>query len=419
MTIHEEIVCGSLMLAPRVINEVLDLIQSSDFHEPRLEDTFDAILAVHVAGKPVDAISVGDEMRAAGTLKSAGGLAALHAMVSKVAVPASAAYYAAKVRDASLIRQVAATGARLTQLSETDGADADDALDVVNAARTELDTLVTVDHREVPNSVAVFQAIAALDDPPGMATPWKPLTELISGWKPGCLYIAGARPGKGKSILLVQAALDMARRGKTAIIFSLEMTKNELYHRMLASIAEVPMEDIQGRHLSSAHRERLNVAARQISRLPLVVSDLSNVSVAQAQARVRAVQRDADVGLVCFDYLGLMRPAKGSERDRRVAVDGISRGLKVLAKDLDVPVLAAAQLNRESEGRVEGRPKLSDLREAGGQEQDADVVLLLHRTDALPEEMQVIVAKNRHGRQSMFKLAFQGRFARFVEMGPL
>lgn len=417
MTDHEEIVIGSMLLMPTIIDEVCDQIHGGDFHDPRLETVFDAITTLQADGKPIDAVSVSDLLKANGELSRIGGASRLHEMVSRVPVATSAGYYAAKVRDASILRQVGVVGAKLTQLAEEAAADTDQAVDTVNAARTELDSLIIDDTREIPHSIAVMQSIDALNEPPGDPTPWRQLTNTIAGWKPGNLVLAAARPGNGKSILLTQAALDMARRGKTAMIFNLEMTKTELYHRMLASVAEVDMGKIQQRTINAAERAQLVDAARYMSRLPLVVSDDSDISVAQIRARIRAARRKSEVGIVCVDYLGLVRPPKSAGSDRRVQVDAVSRGLKVLAKDMRLPVLAAVQLNRGVEARASGEPLLSDLRESGGQEQDADVVMLLHRTDATPEDVTVIVPKNRHGIKTRFDLVFRGRYSRFDEPG--
>lgn len=408
-------VVGSMLLSPNVIDEVSDLIQGSDFHDPRLETIFDAILATRAAGHPVDALSVADTLTASKDLERVGGHAGLHALVGKVASPRSATYHAGRVREASILRNVAVVGVRLQALGEDPANGADSAVEVVNRARTELDRLVIDDRREVPHSVAVFQAIDALDEPAGTPTPWAPLTASIAGWKAGNLYIAAARPGKGKTVIVGQCALDVARRGLTAVVFSLEMTKVELYHRMLASVAEVDMGRIQSRTVNAQDRAKLTDAARHIASLPLVVSDRADMTVAQMSARVRAVRRDHPVGLVCVDYLGLARPSKSAGTDRRVQVDAIARDLKMLAKDLEVPVLAAAQLNRAVESRSTGMPVLSDLRESGGQEAAADVVMLLHRSDDEPGELVVSVAKNRHGPQSRFSLDFLGRFSRVDE----
>lgn len=416
MNNHEEIVLGSMLLDPRIINEVLDIITGPDFHEPRHETVFDAIIATEAAGNPVSTVSVGDELQASGSLARIGGLAYLHSLIGAVVIASNAAYYATKIRDASIVRQVGAVAVRLNQLSE--GADTDAALDVVNEARAQLDRLIITDQGDVPNSVAVFQAIDAMDDPPGLPTPWTPLTDYLAGWEKGLFYIAGARPAKGKTVFVVQAALNVAFQGKTAVIFSLEMKKTEIYHRMLCSLSEVPADRIRHRRLTADDRERLNDAARKIARLPLVVHDQSSMSIAQIRAKVVDAQRDGEVGLVVVDYLSLIRPPKGGF-DRRVQVDDIARGLKGIAKDLNVPLLSAAQLNRAVESRASGEPGLADLRESGQIEQEADAVMLLHRTPENEEELHVIVVKNRQGVLGRFALVFQGRFGRLVEMGQL
>lgn len=247
----------------------------------------------------------------------------------------------------------------------------------------------------------------------------------MSGLKPGGLYIVGARPAVGKSTVAASFWLDCARRaGLTALLFSLEMTRTELYHRLLASVGEVDMGRLQHRTLRTDDYDRVSKAAAHIAGLPLVVDDRPDLSVAQIRARVRAVRRRRQVGVVIVDYLGLLRPPRDAPRnDRRVQVDMLSRGLKMLAKDLGVPVVVLAQLNRGPEGRASKAPVLSDLRESGAIEQDADVVMLLHRDpddESMGTDLHVIVGKNRHGPQGRVTLNFRGQWSRIDDLseGP-
>ena len=408
---HEATVVGTMLMHPRCVDDVAGLVQGCEFRDPRLETVFDMVCRLHMSGSPVSPVSVGDALAADKQLTRIGGIARLSELASLAAIPEAVAYHARRVHDAAIVRGVAVVGARLTQLAEDASPDADVALEVVNAARGELDGLVIDDRSEVPHSVAVMQSLDVLDEGPGTPTAWPSLTKLITGWRAGCMYLIGSRPATGKSVVVVQAALDVARRGQTAVIFSLEMSKVELYHRMLSGAAGVDMESIQKRTVTPHDRERLKAAARDISRLPLVVDDTAQTTVPQMMARVRAEQRRRPVGIVVVDYLGLA----GAERnhDRRVQVDQISRGLKVLAKELGVPVLAASQLNRGVEHRAAGEPILADLRESGGLEQDADAVVLLHRprdsnTGEMIDDLSMIVAKNRHGRTGRVEFVFDG-----------
>lgn len=406
MSEHEAVVLGSMMLAPTVIDDVAEVISGADFWQPQHEAIFDAIIHLAHEGKPADVLAVSAHLGR--------DAAYLHELVGSVSVAASAPYYAEKIRDASLLRAVTRTGDRLRELGSTTADSSDAVLDVVNAARAELDALITDDATDTTNEQAVYDAIESLEAPLGTKTPWRELDNLISGWAPGMLYIAGARPGVGKTVFGIGAALDASRRGLTSVMFSLEMPKNELYLRMLSAVGSVDGQRMMHRSLRGDDDSRMAKAAAHIANLPLVVDDRSSVSLAQIRAKIRGVQRTRPVGLVVVDYLGLVKPPPDAPRhDRRVQVDAIAQGLKNLSRDLKVPVLALAQLNRGIEGRADKVPSMSDLRESGGIEAAADVVMLMHRVVTEdPQDLHVVVGKNRHGPQSQFHLTFRGEYSR-------
>lgn len=414
---HERHVVGAIMLDANIVDDVTDVIDAGDFYDSRLARIFNAEVDLHERGAPIDAVSVADELTRSGDLEKVGGRATVHELVAGVPLSGAAGWHAQRIRDASTVRRVWRAGARLQELAGGGASTEDEALAAVDQARSELDAVSTRSVVDVPNSQAVWDAIKALDDPPGDPTPWHPVTTAIAGWKPGALYVFGARPAVGKSVAAVMAAVGMAAQGKSAALFSLEMSKNEVYHRMLVADGGVDMGRLQARRLSADELERLNGAAARIAGLPLVVSDVPGLSVAQIRARVRAEQRRGPVGLVVVDHLGLLRAPSGAARqDRRVQVDAIARSLKELAMELRVPVLALAQLNRASTARSDGMPMLSDLRESGEIEQSADVVFLMHRDLSDPElstVLHVMAAKNRHGPLAKFEFNFRGHLSRF------
>lgn len=409
----ERAVIGAILTSRAALDEASDILTPGDFYRPAHETIFSSALSLAANGEPVDVITVSDDLNKRNMLGKTGGSTHLHQLVAGVVTAANVAHHAHIVRESSTARR--ARGVLTNAVGQVD--QGQDILDVLNSVRVYLDALATDESADVPNSRAVYEAIDALDEPPGDPTPWPSLTDVIAGWKPGVLYVCGARPGVGKSIIGVGVALDMARRGKTGALFSLEMSRTELYHRMLCSVGNVLMDHVQHRKVTVDDRLKLAQAAEHIAGLPLMVDDRSALTVAQIRARVKAAQRERPVGVVVVDYLQLVKPADG-RADRRVQVDQISRDLKVMAKDLAVPVLALTQLNRGPEMRMDKTPHMSDLRESGGQEQDADVVLLLHRDWSTPEtqaDLKVIAGKNRHGPQSAFTLAFLGHFSRADE----
>lgn len=404
----ERLVLGSVLLSELALDDVAVLLSPQDFWAPAHERIFTSMLRVRSMGHPLDTITVADDLGA--DLARVGGLPYLHELAGCVAVASSAGHYADVVRRASMHRRVIATGNRLAALPATD-----DPLDMVNDARRELDDLVTGDS-DTTHTDDLYAALESLeDDTPFTPTPWSDLSEAIGGWRPGCLYYLGARPGVGKSALGVQAAIDVARRGKHAHIASLEMSKTEIYHRMLSSVGQVDQDRIQKRRLQDGDWKSVARAAKHIEALPLSVDDRGSQRVVDIRAKARALARTTDLGLIVVDYLQLMKSGQRVE-NRQQEVSDFSRSLKLLAKELHVPVLALSQLNRGSEHRLDKRPGLIDLRESGSLEQDGDVVLLLHRDPEAPLEVEVLVAKNRHGQADrVVTLGWEGRYSRAVD----
>ena len=413
----ERATLGAMLLAPRVIDDVAETITGPAYVQPRHELIHDAILALHLSGDPVDPITVADELQRRGQLDRAGGHAYLHQLVTDVATPGSAPYYARLVDQAHMLRRVEQIGVRVTELGRTH---TDNPIEHVNAARDELDSIVIDDRTDIPNEQAVYDAIDDLETSPGLATPWRDLTDTLAGWKPGALYIIGARPSIGKSVIGNGIVLDAARRHVTGMLFTLEMGRSEVYHRLFANVGDVDNKRIQHRTLTDHDYAKIADASAHLAALPLHIDDRSALTVAQIRAAIKAEQRKRDVGVVVIDYLQLLTPPPSAgKEDRRVQVDSISRNLKALAKDCHVPVVALTQLNRKSEDRHDKTPTMADLREAGGQEQDADVVMLLHRDlRDDPDRMQLIVAKNRHGALRRIMLRFRGMFSRAEDVLP-
>lgn len=413
----ERQVLGSMMLDALAVDDASRVLSGADFASPRHETIHDAVAHLAMSGKPHDPVAVADLLSSTGELSRVGGHAYLTELVTRVVSAAQCSYYAGIVREASLKRVVRNAGVRLQQLSETDGA----ALDAVSDARAALDSVSMRGQVDVSNADAVDEAIAALDAEPGLPTPWKSLTRTISGWYSTELYVVAARPGIGKSVVGVSAVMDCARRGHTAMLFSLEMSRVELYHRMLSAVSGVDGTRIRHRTLRDRDRADLARAAEHIKGLPLVVHAQTGLTVAQLRTLIRRQQLQGDVGLVVVDYLAKLRPSRDVTRqDRRVQVDSLVWGLKETAIQLDVPVLALAQLNRAIEARTDKRPQLSDLREAGGIEADADVVILMNRardeTEGDPSELGLIVRKNRHGPSDVeVPLIFVGHKSRIVD----
>lgn len=408
---HERIVLGSLMLDGSLVDETAAILTGREFADPRHERIYGAIRSLADKNSPTDAVAVADSLGS--DLKRMGGHTYLHECVTAVSVASSCAYYAERVREAHYLRTVKAAGVTLANLGDLSDASP---LEVVNAAREQLDALV-VDDAETSLEQDVFAAIESLDEPLGPPTPWRDLNRAIGGWSKGMLHVIGARPGVGKTVLGVGIALDMARRDEHALFVSLEMPKRELLLRMCSSVGSIDGGKILHRKLADADWKAMSAASSHIARLPLDITDRSGMSLAQIRAKARGIQRRTRLGIIVVDYLGIIAPPPNAPRnDRRVQVDFISQGLKDLARDLDVPVVALAQLNRGIEGRAAKIPTLADLRESGGIEAAADFVLLAHR-DRIesPRNLRIAVEKNRHGGECVFELTFEGEFSRAVD----
>lgn len=407
---HEQQVIGAILTSRTAIEDVTAILTGGDFADPRHELIFDAATHLDQDSKPVDALSVHDNLTAKGVRSD---LPYLNELILGLVTASNAGYHAQQVKAAAIRSTVRQVGEQIANLPVTD-----DPLEAVNAARARLDGVVEEAPSGATNEEAVYEAIASLDEPLGIATPWAGLTRIIPGWAPGMLYIAGARPGVGKTAFGIEALTDAARRTDgAALMVSLEMPKSELYLRMLSNAGNVDGQRIQHRKTTRMDDEKLSKAAGYVARLPLVVDDRSALSLAQIRPLIRSEQRKRHVSLVVVDYLGLVKPpADAPKHDRRVQVDAIAQGLKNLARDLHVPILALAQLNRGIEGRAEKTPTLADLRESGGIEAAADCVLLMHRTQDDPENLQVVIAKNRHGPQGYIELRFRGEFSRIEDI---
>lgn len=416
ITEAERQVLGAILTSPAALDDVAGVLTAHDFADARHGTIYDTALTLAAASKPHDVPAVADAL---GTDRDRiGGIEALFNLTGRLITAANVEHHASIVREASIRRQVRAIANELA--AHADHQDGTPALDLLNTARTRLDTLATQDVDDIPNHLAVWQAIEALDAPRGLPTPWTDLTRALGGWRPEALYIIGARTSVGKSVVALNALLDVARRGQRALLFSLEMSRDEVYHRLLSNIAGIDGMRIQRNELTPENRADLASAARSLEPLPLVIDDRANLSVAQIRARIKTEQRKGQVGIVIVDYLGKVKPPSGTPKnDRRVQVDAIAWAHKEMARELHVPVVAMSQLNRGIEHRAEKMPMLSDLRESGGQEQDADVVILLHRAltedHGDPSELHMWVAKNRHGIQPRLSLNFIGHHSRITE----
>jgi replicative DNA helicase len=425
----EQSVLGGMLLSKDAIADVAEVIRGADFYRPAHEMVYEAIVDLYARGEPADAVTVAAELSKRGELGRVGGAPYLHTLISSVPTAANAAYYARIVRERSVLRRLVDAGTRIAQLGyATDGGDVDE---LVNAAQAEVyavtERRASEDYlplRDVINATMeeIDAASSRGEGLVGVPTGFADLDRLTNGLHPGQMVIVAARPAIGKSTL----GLDICRAAAikhqhTAVIFSLEMSRTEITMRLLSAESGVLLQNMRKGMMRDEDWTRLASTMGKVSAAPLFIDDSPNMSLMEIRAKCRRLKQRHDLRLVVVDYLQLMSSGKRVE-SRQQEVSEFSRALKLLAKELEVPVIAISQLNRGPEQRTDKKPQMSDLRESGSLEQDADMVILLHREDAYEKESprageaDLIVAKHRNGPTDTVTVAFQGHYARFVDM---
>ena len=410
----ERQVLGALLAAPQHIDEVSGIVRPEDFDRPGHEAIYRAILLLWSRSDPVDAKLVGDQLRISGDLARVGGLPYLAEVVSHLLTAANASYYAEIIARCSAQRALLRAGQRISQLAGAD--DVDDVGEVQARARAELDAAITVRDRDRVEWAhdGIVELIDSLSEPPNVAsTPWGDLDRFIGGSAPGRLYVIGARPAVGKTVMGVQWAAYHAERHQRAVIyFSFEMSRREIGTRLLAHRAKVDYGSLVQHRLNEAEWNKIAAVQGVLADMPLSIIDRPNMRIDDIRRIVRGTSRERPLGLIVVDYLQLMTH-QDPRLPRHQQVAEFSRSLKLLARELEIPVVACSQLNRSSEYRKDRMPGLSDLRESGAVEQDSDVVILLHRNTEDPVEshdMSVAIAKNRYGPTTQIRMVFQGHF---------
>lgn len=424
----EQSVIGAMLLSKDAIADVVEVVREGDFYRPAHQTIYSVILDLYGKGEPADAVTVAAELTKAGEIARVGGATYLHTLVSMVPTAANGGYYGRIVREQAILRRLVEAGTRIVHMGYSGTGDVDDMVDRAQAEVYDVtDRRTSEDYlplREIMGEA--LNEIEAISNRGGemigVPTGFIELDKLTNGLHPGQLVIVAARPALGKSTL----GLDICRaasikHGLASVIFSLEMSRNEIVMRLLSAEAQVPLHHMRAGTMSDADWTKLASRMGTVSEAPLFIDDSPNMTLMEIRAKCRRLKQRHDLRLVVVDYLQLMTSGKRVE-SRQQEVSEFSRSLKLLAKELEVPVIAISQLNRGAEQRTDKRPLLADLRESGSLEQDADVVVLLHREDAYERESprageaDFIVAKHRNGPTATVTVAFQGHYSRFVDM---
>jgi replicative DNA helicase len=424
----EQSVLGSMLISKDAIGEVNEVLGGSDFYKPAHETIYDAIVDLYGRGEPADPVTVSAELTRRGDLQRVGGAPYLHTLSASVPIAANAAFYATIVREKSILRRLVDAGTKIAQLGYAGEGDVDDTVDLAQQEVYAIGEKRTHEDYADLNSLmqGTWDEIEAISSNKGMSsgvpTGFADLDELTNGFSGGQMIIVAARPAVGKSTL----ALDFCRAASihnnlTSCIFSLEMSRNEIMMRLLSAEAKVALNHMRKGDMTDDDWNKLGAKMGQVSGAPMFIDDSPNMTMMEIRAKARRLKQRHDLKLIVIDYLQLMTSGKKVE-SRQVEVSEFSRQIKLLAKELEVPIIALSQLNRGPEQRSDKRPMMSDLRESGAIEQDADIVMLLHREDVYEKESprageaDIIVAKHRNGPTRDVVVSFQGHYSRFVDM---
>ncbi|BAY00270.1 replicative DNA helicase [Mycobacteroides stephanolepidis] len=426
----EQSVLGGMLLSKDAIADVLEKLRPHDFYRPNHQSVYEAILDLYGRGEPADAVTVAAELDRRGQLRRVGGAPYLHTLISTVPTAANAGFYAGIVAEKALLRRLVEAGTRVVQYGYA-GAEGADVAEVVDRAQAEVydvtdrrmsEDYVPLEELLQPTMDEIDAIASAGGMSKGVPTGFTDLDEITNGLHPGQMIIVAARPGVGKSTL----GLDFMRSCSIkhqlpSVIFSLEMSKTEIVMRLLSAEAKIKLGDMRSGRMSDDDWTRLARRMSEISEAPLYIDDSPNLTMMEIRAKARRLNQKAGLKLVVVDYLQLMTSGKKHE-SRQQEVSEFSRNLKLLAKELEVPVIAISQLNRGPEQRTDKRPQVSDLRESGSLEQDADMVILLHRPDAFERddprggEADLILGKHRNGPTATITVAHQLHLSRFTNM---
>jgi len=423
----EQAVLGAMMLSADALAQCLDMLTPRAFLRPAHQIVFAAIQGLADDGRPVDWLTVKAELERRGETAQTGGPLFTHNLLEAVPAAANGPHYARKLLDHQARRDVEVLASRVQQIGSAEGLTPAERFDTIYAAVDEVSGVAA----ESGGSVTAADAISGLLDslerrdetPAGLPTGWTDLDRLIPGLRPGQFVVVGARPGAGKSMVLLNVAANAALRiGQHVLAVTLEMSRDEYMERLLSAESGVDLTHIVERKLTDDDWERIARVSPQLFEAgTLHIHEGPELSVQGIRAELRAMRRaGTPAGLVAIDYLTLLEGSKSE--NRQVEVSRMSRALKLLAKEFGVPVIVGAQLNRGPEMRHDHRPLSADLRESGSLEQDADIVILLYRDDAYDSEsarageIDLIVDKNRQGRKGTVTLAFRGHVATCSDM---
>jgi len=424
----EESVLGAILMSAEAANVALEKLHTEDFYRPAHQNIFQAISDLFNANQPIDAVTVSEALRRSGALDRVGGVGFLTGLIDSVPTTSNIEYYAGIVEEHALRRRLLRVGGDIGALASAMEEPITEVLDRSEQA------VFAVSERRVGDGLAPIDPLLgpAIEraeelnrqglDITGTPTGYRDLDRMLSGLHPTNLLIVAARPGMGKTALALNIAQNVAVNDIPVAIFSLEMSREEIVTRMLCAQGRIDSQRLRSGRLAESDFTKLSNAASVLYKKPIFVDDSPGLTVTEIRAKSRRMRRRPGLGLIIVDYLQLMQGSGGENRQQEIAQ--ISRSLKNLARELDVPIIAVSQLNRSLESREDKRPRLGDLRESGAIEQDADVVAFIYRHEYYHPEAQetkgiaeLNIAKHRQGAVGRVEMTFLPEFTLFADMG--
>ena len=432
----EKAVLGGILIRNDTLNELVDLVKPDDFYKESHQYVYQSMIDIINAGEAIDLISLKESLSKKGMLDSAGGIETIVELTETSSYTSNLAYYAKIIRDKSIVRRLIKSAEEIVIRSYSGQEDARDLIDNAEASIFEISQsgetkgpklIKDVIHQTFDNLAKLSKNAAMVT---GVPTGFEELDKLTTGLHPGELIIIAGRPAMGKTTFGINIVHHAAlKENIPSLIFSLEMTEDQLVQRMLCSEAEVDGQDLRKGFVKGEDWTRLARAAATLSQTPIYIDDTPAITVMEMRSRARRIKSKMGLDLIIVDYLQLMG-SRGRHENRQMEISEISRSLKYMAKELGCPVIALSQLSRAVESRKDMRPQLSDLRESGAIEQDADVVMMLYRPEYYKiEEIQinknkenskgiaeVIIAKQRNGPPGSVFLAFRDNLLQFKDL---
>lgn len=423
----EQSVLGSLMLSKEAITTSIEILKSDDFYSDAHSEIYSAVLSVYNRNEPADIVTISEELKKRTSLDEIGGITYLANLTSSVASVANTKYYCDIIKEKSILRRLISTSDEIMTKAYSQDAEVNA---IIESAEKNIFDITQDSHRDglVPVKEVLLESFAEMEKRAqnpnsltGLSTGFIDLDHKLSGLQKSDLILLAARPSMGKTALMVNLATNAALKSKASVaVFSLEMSKNQLVQRILSSTAHVDLQKIISGNLNEDEWLKVINTMPILSEMKIEIDDTAGISPLELKAKCRKLKIEKGLDLIVIDYLQLMQ-IDGKSESRQQEISTISRTLKAIAKELEVPLIALSQLSRAPEARTDHRPILSDLRESGAIEQDADIVMFLYRDEYYfkeesekPNIGEVIIAKHRNGPTGTVELVFKKEFTKFL-----